>query len=60
MGLCIKKKDKYTKMKHFTSDTVCFTEYGIRNRAVVSLVWGFRRPKGLLCGPKTGRKLLFG
>ena len=42
------------------STTGCFTELGIRNRAVVSLFWDFRRPKGLLCDPKTGRKLLFG
>ena len=33
---------------------------GIRNRAVVSLFWDFCSPKGLLCDPKTGRKLLLG
>ena len=32
----------------------------IRNRAVVSMFWDSNQPKGLLCNPKTGRKLLFG
>ena len=40
--------------------TGCFTSSCIRNRAVVSMFWDLWQPKGLLCHPKTGRKLLLG
>ena len=40
--------------------TGCLDQLGHRNGAVVSLFWDFWGPKGLLCYPKTGRKLLLG
>ena len=43
-----------------TVNTGCFTSSCIRNRAVVSMFWDLWQPKGLLCHPKTGRKLLLG
>ena len=41
-------------------NTVCSIWFGLRNEAIVSLIWDFWCPKGLLCDPKTGRKLLLG
>ena len=40
--------------------TVCSIQFGLRNEAIVSLIWDFWGLKGLLCDPKTGRKLLLG
>ena len=40
--------------------TVCSIRFGLRNEAIVSLIWDFWGLKGLLCDPKTGRKLLLG
>ena len=42
------------------SNTVYSIWFGLRNEAIVSLIWDFWGPKGLLCDPKTGRKLLLG
>ena len=42
------------------TNTVCSIWFGLRNEAIVSLIWDFWGPKGLLCDPKTGRKLLLG
>ena len=39
---------------------MCSIWFGLRNEAIVSLIWDFWGPKGLLCDPKTGRKLLLG
>ena len=42
------------------NNTVCFIRFGHRNEAIVSLIWNFWGFKGVLCDPKTGRKLLLG
>ena len=34
--------------------------YSIWTQAIVSLIWNFWGPRGLLSDPKTGRKLLLG
>ena len=39
---------------------MCPIWFGLRNEAIVSSIWDFWGPKGLLCDPKTGRKLLLG
>ena len=43
-----------------TKYTVCSIWFGFRNETIVSLIWDFLGPKGPLCDPKTGRKLLYG
>ena len=40
--------------------TRCFQQLGSRKGAVITLFWHFWVPKGLLCDPKIGRKLLLG
>ena len=42
------------------ANTVRSIWFRLRNVAIVILIWDFWGPKGPLCDPKTGRKLLFG
>ena len=59
--MLIERSDNWSlSIESVRQNTVCSIWFGLRNVAIVSLIWDFWGPKGPLCDPKTGRKFLFG